>query len=83
MHMSRKCQISGSSHQNGNRVSHANNRTAHVFKSNIQTKRIFVPELNKTIPVKLSARMIRTIDKIGLLEALRKNKLTLSDITAV
>ncbi len=80
--MARKCKISGVSRQTGHRVSHANNKTNHVFMANIQTKKIFIPEENRTIKVKLSTRMIRTIDKIGLRSALKKNNLTMADILA-
>lgn len=78
--MSHKCTISGVSRQNGNRVSHANNKTHHVFKANIQTKRIFVPSLKRHVRVKLSTRMIRTIDKIGFEETLKKYNVALADL---
>lgn len=78
--MSRKCSISGKSNQFGHRVSHANNKTKHTFRPNLQTKRIFVSEENRYVRVKLSARMIRTIDKLGLVVALRKHNMTLKDL---
>ena len=78
--MSHKCAISGVSRQNGNRVSHANNKTHHVFKANLQTKRIFVPSEKRWVRVKLSTRMIRTIDKLGIEETLRKYNVSLSDL---
>jgi large subunit ribosomal protein L28 len=79
--MARKCSISGVSRQYGHRVSHANNKKKHVFKANIQSKKLFIPEENRTVKVQLSTRMIRTIDKIGLKAALKKHKLTLADIS--
>jgi large subunit ribosomal protein L28 len=33
---------------------------------NIQTRRLWVPELGKFVTLKLTTRDIRTIDKIGL-----------------
>ena len=78
--MSRKCQISGVSGQRGNRVSHANNKTKHTFKANLQSKRIFVPELNKHVRIKVSTRMLRTIDKLGLNKALKKYNMTVQDL---
>lgn len=74
--MSRKCSVSGKTRQVGHRVSHANNRTKHVFKANIQTKNVFLPSLKKSVRVKLSTRLIRTIDKIGLEATLKKYGLT-------
>lgn len=79
--MAAKCRISGASRQTGNRVSHANNKTKHVFNVNLQTRRIFVPSENRTIRVKLSTRVLRTIDKLGVEAALRKHGLTVADLS--
>ena len=78
--MSHKCAISGVSRQNGNRVSHANNKTHHVFKANLQNKRIFIPSQKRYVTVKLSTRMIRTIDKLGVEETLRKYNVDLASL---
>ena len=80
--MARRCQISGKSHQNGHRVSHANNKTHHIFESNLQSKRVFVPELGKYVRIRLSTRMLRTIDKLGFATTLKKYKIKLKDIAA-
>ena len=80
--MSKKCSVSGKTRQVGNRVSHANNRTSHAFKPNIQTKAIFLPGLKKTVRVNISTRIIRTIDKLGLEETLRKFGMTEADLVA-
>ncbi len=80
--MSHKCKISGSSRQNGHRVSHANNKTHHVFMANLQTRRVYIPSEKKYVRVKLSTRMIRTIDKLGLEAALKKYGMSIADIAA-
>ena len=80
--MARRCAISGVTHQNGNRVSHANNKTHHKFESNLQSKKIFVPELGKSVRVKVSTRMLRTIDKLGFTGALQKHNLTIQDVVS-
>jgi large subunit ribosomal protein L28 len=80
--MARKCEISGVTHQNGNRVSHANNKTHHKFESNLQTKRLFVPELGRYVRVRVSTRMLRTIDKLGFTGALEKYRVDLKQIAA-
>ena len=79
--MAHKCSISGVSRQTGNRVSHAKNRTKHVFKANIQRKKLYLSELKKSVRLKVSTSMIRTIDKLGLQGALKKYNLTIADIT--
>ena len=70
--MSRKCKLTGKSGQVGNRVSHAKNRRKHIFKVNLQNKRIFIPSLGRTVRLKLSTDAIRTIDKLGPEAALKK-----------
>ena len=79
--MARKCIISGQAGQYGNRVSHAKNKTRHLFKSNLQVKRVYLAEEKKFIRVKVSTRVIRTLDKLGLNETLRKYGMTLAELT--
>ncbi|MBX7137162.1 MAG: 50S ribosomal protein L28 [Oligoflexia bacterium] len=78
--MSRQCAVSKKSHQNGHRVSHANNKTKHVFRVNLQVRRVYVPELKKFVKIRVSTRIIRTLDKLGLQETLRKYKLTVKEL---
>lgn len=78
--MANKCQISGACRQHGHRVSHAKNRRKHVFKANVQSKRIYIPEEKRYIKLKLSTRMIRVIDKLGLTGTLKKYGLRLKDL---
>jgi large subunit ribosomal protein L28 len=80
--MSRKCKISGVSRQSGHRVSHANNKTKHVFKANLQSRRVYIPEEKKFVRIKVSTRIIRTIDKLGITETLRKYNLSVKDLAA-
>jgi large subunit ribosomal protein L28 len=80
--MARRCAISGVTHQNGHRVSHANNKTHHRFNSNLQSKKLFVPELGHAVRVKVSTRVLRTIDKIGFMVALDKHGLKLTDVVS-
>ncbi len=70
--MAKRCQVSQKGPQFGHRVSHANNKTKHTFLPNLQTKRIFVPELNRTLRLKVSTRMLRSFDKLGVLPTLKK-----------
>ena len=41
-------------------------------RANFQSKKIFIPELNKSIKVELSARGIKTIQKNGAYTTLKK-----------
>ena len=78
--MSKLCKITGKKPLVGNNVSKALNRTKRRQFPNLQTKRVFVPELGKNIKLKLSAKAIKTIDKYGLIPYLKKQGRTLSDI---
>ena len=78
--MSKFCAITGKRPLVGNNVSKSNIKTKRRQLPNLQTKRVFVPELNKHIKVKLSTSAIKTIDKLGFMPYLKKQKINLSDI---
>ena len=78
--MSKVCKITGKRPLVANNVSKANNKTKRRQLPNLQKKKYFIPELGKTIQLKLSASAIRTVDKYGLLEYLKKENISLSDI---
>jgi large subunit ribosomal protein L28 len=80
--MSRKCKLSGKGPLTGNNVSFSQKKTKRRFMPNIQAKQIFVPELDRTVRIKMSVRAMRTVDKIGLMPYLRKQGLTLKDVTS-
>jgi large subunit ribosomal protein L28 len=57
---------------NGNSVSHSNIKTKRKFYPNLQTKKFFIPEENRSITLKVSAAGIRTINKNGISAALKE-----------
>lgn len=79
--MSQKCAITGKAPLTGNHVSHANNKVKRRQNPNLQWKRIYIPELDRTVRVRLSTRALRTINKKGLLPFLKENGLKLKDIS--
>ena len=78
--MSKVCKITGKRPLVANNVSKANNKTKRRQLPNLQKKKIFVPELGKSVRIKVSANALKSIDKEGLLVFLRKKNLNLSDI---
>lgn len=78
--MSRTCKLTGKRPLVGNHVSHANNKTKRRQYPNLQLKRIFVPELGRTVRIKMSVAAIRTITKIGLMPFLKKQGLQLREV---
>ena len=78
--MSRICKITGKRPLVGNNVSKSQIKTKRRQLPNLQTKKIFVPELNKFVQIKVSVAALKTIDKLGLVSYLKKQGLSLSDI---
>jgi large subunit ribosomal protein L28 len=64
--MSRICQITGKKPIVGNNVSHSNIKSKRWFYPNIQEKKFFVPEENRWVTLKVSAKGIRIINKKGI-----------------
>jgi large subunit ribosomal protein L28 len=73
--------VTGKKPLSGNNVSHAHNKTKKWQKPNIHDKRLYVPELGRTVRVRLSTRALRSVSKLGLLPYLKKNGLQLKDVT--
>ena len=78
--MSKFCSISGKRPLVGNNVSKSNIKTKRRQLPNLQMKSIYVPELGRSIKIKVSVSALKTIDKIGLMRYLKKQDLQLSDI---
>lgn len=64
----------------GQSRSKAFNTVKRQFKPNMQNKRIYVPELDRFVRVRVTAKEIKTIDKIGLEEFLRRQGRTLESL---
>lgn len=78
--MSQICQVTGIRPMSGNTVSHANNKTRRRFNINLQYKRFWVETLKKFVRLRVSARGIRTIDKLGIETVLKEMNLYAGDI---
>jgi len=78
--MARRCAITGKKPMSGHNVSHANNRTKRRFLPNLIMKRIFVPEIGRSVRLKISTSALRTIQKKGLLKTLKDEGLKLRDV---
>lgn len=69
--MSRVCELTGKKVMVGNNVSHSNIKTKRRFYPNLQTKKFYIPELDKWVTLKVSAAAIRTINKKGAYQYIR------------
>ncbi|MBK7232852.1 MAG: 50S ribosomal protein L28 [Saprospiraceae bacterium] len=70
--MSKVCDLTGTRPLFGNKVSHSNRKTKRRFNPNLQKKSFFIPETNEWIKLKVTAKALRTIDKYGLYEYIKK-----------
>ena len=83
--MSRVCKITGAKVTSGRKIHrsgkakkkggigrHVTKTVKRKFKPNLRTKRIWVPELNKFVRVRVSARGLKTIDKNGAYKTLKE-----------
>ena len=70
--MSKICQITGKKAMVGNNVSHSNHRTKRKFDVNLFSKKLYWPEQDVWVSLKISAAGLRTINKIGLDAAIKK-----------
>lgn len=79
--MAKQCDITGKKTQIGGRYSNRTRATQFnpcgktKRQPNLQKKRIFVPELGKTIKINVSTKGLRTIAKNGAYATLKKANL--------
>lgn len=79
--MSKVCAVTGKStkvaggYSNRTRATQFNPTGKTRRKANIQKKKIYIPELKKTVTLNLSTSAIRTINKNGAYATLKKAKL--------
>ncbi|MEU4303614.1 50S ribosomal protein L28 [Kitasatospora aureofaciens] len=70
--MSAHCQLTGRKPGFGNAISHSHRRTRRRFDPNIQTKRYWLPSENRFVRLTLSAKGIKTVDKLGIEKAVAR-----------
>ncbi|TGG91669.1 50S ribosomal protein L28 [Natronospirillum operosum] len=68
--MSKVCIVTGKRPVTGNNVSHSNRKTKRRFLPNIHTHRFWVPEENRFVKLRVSAKGMRIIDKRGISDVL-------------
>ncbi len=83
--MSRVCSITGAKPTKGHVIhrrglakkkggvgQHVTANTPRFFRPNLRTRRLWVPELNRFVTVKLSARALKTVAKNGAFRVLKE-----------
>ena len=73
--MSKQCQLTGRKRLIGHKISHSNIKTKKRSQLNLKTKKIFDSESGESVRLRVSAKAIRSLDKVGgLSKYLKKNK---------
>jgi large subunit ribosomal protein L28 len=70
--MARICQVTGKTPLKGNKVSFSNKKSIRRFMPNLQKKRFFLVEEDKWIVLKLTTDAMRTINKQGLFNVVKR-----------
>jgi large subunit ribosomal protein L28 len=70
--MAKVCPITGKHPRFGNTISHAHNKSRRRWEPNLQWKRIWIPSKDRFVRMRISARGMRTMQKIGVEAALRR-----------
>ena len=70
--MSRVCDLTGKKAMVGNNVSHSNVKTKRKFYPNLQLQKFYIPEENRWITLRVSTSAIKTINKVGISEAINR-----------
>ena len=73
-----KSDITGKRRLLAQNVSHSNVKTKRWQHINVQSRRVYVPELNRFVRLNVTTRDLRTIDKIGLLAYAKRHGVTVA-----
>jgi large subunit ribosomal protein L28 len=72
--MSKVCELTGKKAMVGNNVSFSINKTKRRFDVNLSKKRFYIPEEDRWITLKVSARALKSINKKGIAAVLKEAK---------
>ncbi len=64
--MARRCQLTGKKANNAFAISHSHRRTKRLQQANLQDKKVWWPEGNRWVKLRLSTKAIKTLEKKGL-----------------
>ena len=66
--MPRRCELTGTSPKSGHNVSHSNRKTKRTFDVNLQNATFYSDALGRAVPLRVTTRAIRTVQKHGGLD---------------
>lgn len=68
-----RSEITGRRKLRARHVSHSNIKTPRWQHVNVQKRRLWVPELNRFVTLKISTRDLRAIDRVGVMAFARQH----------
>lgn len=74
--MAKVCAVTGKKVTTGNNVSHSNIKSKRRFNVNLQWKRFWLESEKRFVRLRVSAKGMRIIDKLGIEKVLEDMKLT-------
>jgi large subunit ribosomal protein L28 len=72
--MAKVCELTGKKAQYGHNVSFSINKTKRRFDVNLSKKRFYIPEEDRWVTLRISARALKTINKKGISAVLKEAK---------
>ncbi len=72
--MARECELTGKRRQIGHKISHSNIKTKTPKQVNLKNKKVYDPATGEVVRMRLSAKAIRDLDKVGSLTKFAKKK---------
>ena len=72
--MSKVCEITGKRAMFGNNVSFSVNKTRRRFNVNLSKKRFYIPDEDRWVTLKVSAKALKIINKKGISAVLKEAK---------
>ncbi len=72
--MSKVCELTGKKAMVGNNVSFSINKTKRRFNVNLSKKRFYLPEEDRWVTLKVSAKALKSINKKGIAAVLKEAK---------
>lgn len=72
--MTQVCEVTGKRPVSGNHVSHAKNHTKRRFIPNLKRRRFWLATEKRFVSLRVSAKGIRIIDKLGIETVLKQIK---------
>jgi large subunit ribosomal protein L28 len=78
--MARKCILTGKQANNAYAVSHSHRRSKKMQAANLQEKRVWSPQENRWIKLRLSTKAIKTLESKGLHAMAKKAGVNLAKV---